>query len=128
MKKLGAVRMRIDKNKLKRYQPKLNVLKHISKKNCPLLPFLSDESLHTIGEFVFNVVTKRIKLNDREHKKVKKLLNKNKDFYVKLISKHTKNPITYFKGSLKSDPQVGTGIVSLIATLAPLIGSLLLRK
>ena len=120
--------MRIDKNKLKKYQPKLNILKHISKKNCPLLPFLSDESLHTIGEFVFNVVTKRIKLKDHEHKKVKKILNKNKDFYVRLISKNTKNPITYFKSSLKSDPQVGNGIVSLIASLAPLIGSLLLRK
>ena len=120
--------MKIDTKKLNSFQKKLTILKHISKKNCPILPFLSDESLHTLGEFVFNVVTKRIKLNEHQHKKVKKILNKNKSFYIKLISKNTKNPISYFKNSLKSDPQVGNGIVSLIATLAPLIGSLLLRK
>ena len=118
--------MKIDEKKMSKYN--FHILKHISKKNCPLLPFLSGESLHTIGEFVFNVVTKRIRLKDQEHKKVKKILNKNKAFYVRLLSKNTKNPISYFKSSLKSNPQVGKGIVSLIATLAPLIGSLLLRK
>ena len=124
MKKTTMVRMKMNR---KNMRSKFEILNHISKKNCPLLPFLSDESLHTIGEFVFNVVTKRIKLKEHEHKKVKKILNKNKAFYVKLLSQNTKNPITYFKTSLKSNPQVGKGIVSLIATLAPIIATLLSR-
>ena len=115
-------------NKLKKIQSKLAILKHISKRNCMLLPFLDEESLHALGEFVYNIITQRVKLNTREQKRVKKILLKNKGFYIKLISKHTKNPVSFFKQSLKTDPQVGQGVISLIAALAPIIGSLLFRK
>ena len=106
----------------------MSLLKHISKKNCAMLPFLSDESLHTLGEFIFNVILQRVELSPKQTKKVKKILKKDKDFYVKLISGKNKKPITYFRQRLMSEPQVGNGIVSLVATLAPLIASLFLHK
>ena len=120
--------LKINEKKMKKIESKLVILRHISKKNCSLLPFLDSESLHALGEFLFNVITQRVKLNPQQQKRVKKILNRNKEFYIKLMSKQTKNPVTYFKSSLKSNPQVGQGIVSLIATLAPLISSLLFRK
>lgn len=120
--------MKINEKKIGNFESKLAILKHISKKNCALLPFLDDESLHSLGEFVYNVITQRLKLNNPQLKRVKRVLNKNKDFYVRLVSKHTKNPVSYFRSSLKSNPQVGQGIVSLIATLAPLLSTLLFRK
>ena len=120
--------MKIDEKKIGKFESKLAILRHISKKNCALLPFLDEESLHSLGEFVFNVITQRVKLNNYKKKQVKRILNKNKSFYVNLVSKHTKNPVSYFKRSLKTDPQVGRGIISLIATLAPLLSSLLLRN
>ena len=112
----------------KSIQAKLAILRHISKRNCALLPYLDEESLHTLGEFVFNIISQRVKLNAPQQKRVKLILNKNRNFYKKLINKRTSNPVSYFKQRLKADPQVGQGIVSLIATLAPLITSLLFRK
>ena len=55
-------------------------------------------------------------------------MNKDKDFYVKLISSKNKKPITYFRQRLKSEPQIGNGILSLVGTLAPLIASLFSRR
>ena len=98
-----------------------------SKRNCALLPYLDDESLHTLGEFIFNIIHRRVKLDHRKEKKVKAILKKDTDFYKKLIDKNTKNPLGYFRKSLKFNPQVGNGIVSLIAALAPLISSLIFR-
>ena len=106
---------------------KLRLLRHISKRNCALLPYLDDESLHTLGEFIFNIIHRRVKLDHRKEKKVKAILKKDTDFYKKLIDKKTKNPLGYFRKSLKFNPQVGNGIVSLIAALAPLISSLIFR-
>ena len=106
---------------------KLRLLRHISKRNCALLPYLDDESLHTLGEFIFNIIHRRVKLDHRKEKKVKAILKKDTDFYKKLIDKNTKNPLRYFRKSLKFNPQVGNGIVSLIAALAPLISSLIFR-
>ena len=119
--------MNVDNKKLAKYQTKMKLLRHISKKNCALLPFLSDESLHTLGEFIFNVIMQRIKLSSKQSKKVKQILKKDKDFYVKLVSEKNRKPISYLRQRL-SDPQVGNGIVSLIGTLAPLIASLFLHK
>ena len=106
---------------------KLRLLRHISKRNCALLPYLDDESLHTLGEFIFNIIHRRVKLDHQKEKKVKAILKKDTDFYKKLIDKNTKNPLGYFRKSLKFNPQVGNGIVSLIAALAPLISSLIFR-
>ena len=39
----------------------------------------------------------------------------------------TDDPLGYFKQTLRLDPQVGQGIASLIAALAPLIASLIFR-
>ena len=93
-----------------------------------MLPYLSDESLHTLGEFIFNVILQRVKLTPKQSKNVKNILKKDKQFYVKLISEKNKKPITYLRQRLANEPQVGNGIVSLIGTLAPLIASLFLRK
>ena len=68
-----------------------------------------------------------LKLDALQEKKVKTILKKDKDFYQKLIDENTKDPLGYFRKSLKFNPQVGNGIVSLIAALAPLISSLILR-
>ena len=122
MKKLSVKR-----NKIMNIKTKLIVLKHISRRNCALLPYLDDESLHTLGEFIFNVITQRVKLDNKQIKKVKKILDKDKHFYKKLIDVDTDDPLGYFKQTLKVDPHVGQGIVSLIAALAPLISSLILR-
>ena len=120
-------KLRVKRNKIMNIKSKLIVLKHISKRNCALLPYLDDESLHTLGEFIFNVITQRVRLDNKQIKKVKKILDKDKHFYKKLIDVDTDDPLGYFKQTLKLDPQVGQGIVSLIAALAPLISSLILR-
>lgn len=120
-------KLSVKKNKIMNIKSKLIVLKHISRRNCALLPYLDDESLHILGEFIFNVITQRVKLDNKQIKKVKKILKKDKHFYEKLIDVDTDDPLGYFKQTLKLDPQVGQGIVSLIAALAPLISSLILR-
>ena len=120
-------KLSVKKNKIMNIKSKLIVLRHISRRNCALLPYLDDESLHTLGEFIFNVITQRVKLDNKQIKKVKKILDKDKHFYKKLIDVDTDDPLGYFKQTLKLDPQVGQGIVSLIAALAPLISSLILR-
>ena len=120
-------KMNIDKKKLQKKQSKLKLLSHISKHNCALLPYLNDESLHTLGELLFNVIIQTLKLNAKQLSKVKKILNKDKSFYMKLIDVKTRDPTQLLRKKLVSDPQVGTGIVSLIATLAPIIATLLSR-
>ena len=89
---------------------KLIVLKHISRRNCALLPYLDDESLHILGEFIFNVITQRVKLDNKQIKKVKKILKKDKHFYEKLIDVDTDDPLGYFKQTLKLDPQWDKGL------------------
>ena len=120
--------IKLNSKKLSKYKSKLILLQHLNKRSCALLPFLSDESLHTLGEFVFNIILQRVDLNTKQEKKIKKILNKDKDFYVKLISSKNKKPITYFRQRLKSEPQIGNGILSLVGTLAPLIASLFSRR
>ena len=119
--------LRLQRKKVKLLKSKLSLLKHISKKNCALLQYLDDESLHTLGEFIYNIIHQKVKLDPQQEKRVKVILKKDRDFYSKLIDKKTKDPLGYFRKSLKFDPQVGNGIVSLIAALAPLISSLILR-
>ena len=126
-RKKSVKKLTVKKKKIMGIRSKLVVLKHISKRNCALLPYLDDDSLHTLGEFIFNVITQRVKLDNKQIKKVKKILDKDKHFYKKLIDVNTDDPMGYFKETLKLDPQVGQGIVSLIAALAPLISSLIFR-
>ena len=121
-------KIKLNSKKLSKYKSKLILLQHLNKRSCALLPFLSDESLHTLGKFVFNIILQRVDLNTKQEKKIKKILNKDKDFYVKLISSKNKKPITYFRQRLKSEPQIGNGILSLVGTLAPIIASLFSRR
>ena len=107
-------------------QNKFQVLKHIRKKNCSLLPFLSDESLHAIGEFLYNIIHQRFPLNNKDVKRTKGILLKNKAFYTKFASSQTKNPLSYLKKNI-SNEQIGGGIVSILSLLAPLVTSLLAR-
>ena len=120
--------LKLKHERFKSVTSKLHLLKHISKRNCALLPYLDDESLHTLGEFIYNIIHQRVKLDSPQEKKVKSILQKNKAFYRKLIDKKTKDPLGYFRKSLKFDPQIGNGIVSLIAALAPLIASLIFKQ
>ena len=124
---LAMKKLRVKNKKIMNIKSKLVILKHISKRNCALLPYLDDESLHTLGEFIFNVITQRVKLDNKQLKKVKRILEKDKHFYKKLIDVNTNDPLGYFKQTLRLDPQVGQGIASLIAALAPLIASLIFR-
>ena len=119
--------LNVDKKRWQKKQSKLKLLTHITKHNCALLPYLNDESLHILGEFLFNVITQTLKLNSRQLSKVKKILRKDKSFYMKLIDVKTKYPANLLRKKLVSDPQIGTGIVSLIATSAPVIATLLSR-
>ena len=119
--------IKLHNRKILKLKSKLHLLKHISKRNCALLPYLDDESLHTLGEFIYNIIHQKVKLDPQQQKKVKTILKKDIDFYRKLIDENTKDPLRYFRKSLKFDPQVGNGIVSLIAALAPLISSLILK-
>ena len=120
-------KLKLQRRKIKSVISKLHVLKHISKRNCALLPYLDDESLHTLGEFIYNIIHQRVKLGPQQENKVKQILKKDKTFYRKLIDKKTKNPLGYFRKSLKFYPQIGSGIVSLITALAPLIASLFIK-
>ena len=52
-KSMAMKRLRVKKKKIMNIRSNLAVLNHISKKNCALLPYLDDESLHTLGEFIF---------------------------------------------------------------------------
>ena len=119
--------LKIKNKKLMKVKPKLEILRHISKRNCALLPYLNDESLHTLGEFIFNVIKQKVRLDEKQLRRVKAILKKDKGFYKKLVHVDTSNPLGYFRKTLKTKPQVGEGVVSLIATLAPLIASLFLR-
>ena len=119
--------IKLHNRKILKLKSKLHLLKHISKRNCALLPYLDDESLHTLGEFIYNIIHQKVKLDPQEQKKVKTILKKDIDFYRKLVDENTKDPLGYFRKSLKFDPQVGNGVVSLIAALAPLISALILR-
>ena len=123
----AAINLKLKRRKMTKVKSKLHLLRHISKRNCALLPYLDDESLHTLGEFIYNIIHRKVKLDALQEKKVKAILKKDKDFYKKLIDRNTKDPLGYFRKSLKFDPQVGNGIVSLIAALAPLISSLILK-
>ena len=120
-------KIKIDKKRMHKTQKKLKLLTHITKHNCSLLPFLNDESLHILGEFLFNVITKTLKLNAKQIAKVKLILNKDKSFYIKLVSVKTKDPAQLLRTNLIKNPQIGRGIGSLIATLAPVIATLLSR-
>ena len=120
-------KIKINKKMLKKKELKLILLSHITKHNCALLPYLNDESLHTLGELLFNVITQTLKLNAKQLSKVKQILNKDKSFYMKLIDVKSSDPTQLLRKKLVSDPQIGTGIVSLIATLAPIIATLLSR-
>ena len=82
---LAMKKLRVKKKKIMNIKSKLVILKHISKRNCALLPYLDDESLHTLGEFIFNVITQRVKLDNKQLKKVKRILEKDKHFYKKFI-------------------------------------------
>ena len=124
---IEARKLKLKPRKIIELKSKLHLLRHISKRNCALLPYLDDESLHTLGEFIYNIIHQKVKLDAPQEKKVKAILKKDKDFYKKLIDQKTKDPLGYFRKSLKFDPQVGNGIVSLIAALAPLISSLILK-
>ena len=119
--------IKIDKQRLQKKQSKLKLLKHITKHNCALLPYLNDESLHILAEFLFNIITQTLQLNNTQLAKVKQILNKDKSFYMKLIDAKTRAPTQLLRKKLVTDPQIGTGIVTLIATLAPVIASLLSR-
>ena len=126
--KARGCKLKLQRRKIKSLISRLHMLRHISKRNCALLPYLDDESLHTLGEFIYNIIHQRVKLDSPQEKKVKSILQKNKAFYRKLIDKKTKDPLGYFRKSLKFDPQIGNGIVSLIAALAPLIASLIFKQ
>ena len=73
------------------------------------MQYLDDESLHTLGEFIYNIIHKRVKLNPKQEKRVKVILKKDRDFYTKLIDKRTKELMGYFRKNLKFYPQVGNG-------------------
>ena len=47
----------------------------------------------------------KVKLDSRQEQKVKAISKK--DFYEKLIDENTKEPLRYFRKSMKFDPQVG---------------------
>ena len=126
-KSIRLKHLHLQKKKLSKMKSKLQILRHISKRNCALLPYLNDESLHTLGEFIFNIINQRVSLDQKQLKKVKSILKKDKSFYKKLIHVDTSNPLGYFRKTLKTKPQIGKGVVSLVATLAPLIASLFLR-
>ena len=120
-------KMKIHNRRLQNRQLKLKVLSHITKHNCALLPYLNDESLHSLGELLFNVITQGLKLNSKQLFKVKRILNKDKAFCIKLVDVKTRNPTQLLRKRLTTDPQIGKGLVSLIATLAPVIATLLSR-
>ena len=92
--------LKIKNKKLMKKKAKLEILKHISKRNCALLPYLNDESLHTLGEFIFNVINQKVRLDEKQLRRVKTILKKDKSFYKKLVHVDTSNPLGYFHKTL----------------------------
>ena len=88
--------LRLQRQKINLFKSKLSLLKHISKKNCALLQYLDDESLHTLGEFIYNIIHQKVKLDPQQEKRVKVILKKDRDFYTKLIDKKNKKSVGIF--------------------------------
>ena len=61
--------LRLQRKRMENVRSKLHLLKHISKRNCALLPYLDDESLHTLGEFIYNIIHQKVKLDSLQEKK-----------------------------------------------------------
>ena len=72
--------IKLHQRKIMKLKSKLHLLKHISKRNCALLPYLDDESLHTLGEFIYNIIHQKVKLDPQQQKKVKTNLKKDIHF------------------------------------------------
>ena len=114
MKREKTSRLARKNNILKR---KNNILKIIKPHNASLLPFLNFEALHTIGEFLYNVINENIKLNKNIRENARCIVHKHRPF-MKLLTT-TEAPVLLMKNKLFDHPQIGNGIADLIAAVTP---------
>ena len=96
---------------------KNNILKIIKPDNASLLPFLNFEALHTIGEFIYNVINENIKLQKDIRENARCIVHKHRPF-MKLLTT-TEAPVLLMKNKLFDHPQIGKGIADLIAAVTP---------
>jgi len=96
---------------------KNNILKIIKPHNASLLPFLNFEALHTIGEFLYNVINENIKLKKNTRENARCIVHKHRPF-MKLLTT-TEAPVLLMKNKLFDHPQIGHGIADLIAAVTP---------
>ena len=92
----AAINLKLKRRKMIKVKSKLHLLRHISKRNCALLPYLDDESLHTLGEFIYNIIHRKVKLDALQEKKVKAIhliyqSKMKKDFKRLFLKKIKKN-------------------------------------
>ena len=93
------------------------ILKLIKPYNASILPFLNFEALHTIGEFLYNVIHENVKLPNKIRENAKCIVHKHRPF-MKLLTTN-KTPVLMMKKKLYNHPQIGKGIADLITAVAP---------
>ena len=94
-----------------------NILKLIKPYNASILPFLNFEALHTIGEFLYNIIHENVKLPNKIRENAKCIVHKHRPF-MKLLTTN-KTPVLMMKKKLNTHPQIGKGIADLITAVAP---------
>ena len=105
------------KKKFKRNSKKDKILKILKPKNASILPFLNFKALHTVGEFLYNVINENIKLNNKLRKNARCIVHKHRPFMKLLMT--TEVPVLMMKNKLYEHPKIGKGIADLIATVTP---------
>ena len=105
------------KRKIKTPVRQTNILKILKPKNASILPFLNFKALHTVGEFLYNVINENIKLNNKLRTNAKCIVHKHRPFMKLLMT--TEVPVLMMKNKLYEHPQIGKGIADLIATVTP---------
>lgn len=57
-------KLKVRKKKIVVIKFKMEVLRYFLRSNCVFLFYLDDESFYTFGEFIFNVIIQRVKLDN----------------------------------------------------------------
>ena len=114
--------MRQKHKKWTKLPKKFHFLQHITPTNAAFLEYLDDYSLKILLKILNDIMHQRIELKSNDLAKTKKIIYKHNIFFRKLNK--AKCPISFFKQQCSSHPQIGRGIGTLIAAIAPALISL----
>ena len=115
--------MRKAHKKWKKLPQKFQFLQHITPANAAFLEYLDDDSLKILLIILNDIIHKRIGLKNRDLDRANKIICKHNNFFRKLHK--VKCPTMFLKQQCRSHPQIGRGIGTLIAAIAPALISLI---